>query len=57
MKTNLMQTGPMGGSSREIHFEEREKALANEQLSNSGRGVAEEGRASGGRGGLSEGWL
>lgn len=39
MKTNSMQTGPMGGSSRDIRFEEREKALANEQLSDSGRGV------------------
>lgn len=37
MKTN-MQTGPAVGGSREGHFEKREEALANEQLSTTAEG-------------------
>lgn len=57
MKTNTMQTGPVGGGSRERHFEKKEEALAKEQLSNNSRGEAEESGVSGGRGSLSEGWM
>lgn len=57
IKTNTMQTGPVGGGSRERHFEKKEEALANEQLSNNGRGEAEESGVSGIGGGLSKGWM